>query len=153
MVNKFFAGAILCAAVLIGCGSNKNVSIDVFALGNDLDTKIEYQDDLEQITTDMAAMFLDLSDIDIVNSAIYEGAGGTAEEIAVIECANADEAEKAEEILKNRVEEQKDSFADYVPGELVKLDAAVIRVVGNYAILSVSDDPKTANDIIDGYVK
>ena len=145
-------GALLCGVLLCGCG-NKTVSFDVSALGNDLKSQIVYQDELMELDADTASMFLNLSDIDIVNSAIYEGSGATAEEIVVLECSSADEASKAKSMLEDRVKEQKESFTDYVPGELTKLDAAVIKSAGNYAILSVSDDSSKASSIIDGYIK
>lgn len=136
---------------LAGCGS-KEASFDVKALGNDLNTKITYQDSLMELDTDTASMFLNLSDINIVNSAIYEGSGGTAEEIVVLECAGKDDAAKAQAMLEQRVKEQIESFTDYVPGELTKLNAAVIKVNGNYAVLCVCDTPEEASKIISQYM-
>jgi hypothetical protein len=101
---------------------------------------------------DMAGMFLNLSDVNVIKAAIYEGSGGTAEEIVVLECATADDAKKAEEVLKTRVSEQIESFTDYVPEELTKLNAAVIKVSGKYAALSVSDTSDEAKKIIDQYM-
>lgn len=145
-------GVLVMSALLTGCGS-KDIQIDVNALGNDLNTQIEYQDELMQIDADMAAMFLNLSELDIVNCAIYEGSGATAEEIVVIECADESNAKNAQNVLSERVAEQKESFTDYVPEEIPKLDSAVIRICGKYAILSVSGDAKKAQSIIDGYTK
>ena len=65
---------------------------------------------------------------------------------------NEEEAKKAEQVLKDRVSEQIESFTDYVPAELTKLNAAVIKVSGKYAVLSVSDDPEKAKKIIDKYL-
>ena len=56
------------------------------------------------------------------------------------------------EVLKTRVSEQIESFTDYVPGELTKLNAAVIKVNGKYAVLSVSDTPDEAGKIIGKYM-
>lgn len=146
------AGVAVSAVLVCGCGS-KDVTVDVHALGNDLSNKIVYQDSLMELDADTAAMFLNLSDINIADCAIYEGSGATAEEIVVIECASKDDAAKAESILKDRVNEQKDSFTDYVPEELVKLDKAVIVTNGKYAVLSVSDDADGATAIINSYMK
>lgn len=139
----------LCA-LLAGCA--KKADFDVDALAGDLNTKITYKDTLSPMDIDMAGMFLNLSDVNIIKAAIYEGSGGTAEEIVVLECATADDAKKAEEVLKTRISEQIESFTDYVPEELTKLNAAVIKVSGKYAVLSVSDTPDEAKKIIDQYM-
>ena len=141
----------LVAAVLAGCG-NKAADFDVAALGNDLNTNITYADTLGEMDLDMAGMFMNPSDVNVVKAAIYEGSGGTAEEIVVLECATDEDAKKAEEVLKTRVAEQIESFTDYVPEELTKLNAAVIKVNGKYAVLSVSDTPDEAKKIIDKYM-
>ncbi len=142
------------AAVLVlvtGCGSKK-ADFDVATLGNDLATKITYADTLAPMDLDMAGMFLNLSDVNVAKASIYEGSGGTAEEIVVLECASDEDAKKAEEVLKTRVQEQIESFTDYVPEELTKLNAAVIKVNGKYAVLSVCDTPDEAKKIIDSYM-
>ena len=142
---------VMAVAVLAGCGG-KAADFDVTALGNDLATKITYADTLAPMDLDMAGMFLNLSDVNVTKAAIYEGSGGTAEEIVVLECASDEDAKKAEEVLKTRVAEQVESFTDYVPEELTKLNAAVIKVNGKYAVLSVSDTPDEAKKIIEGYM-
>ena len=144
--------AVVAATMMIrGCGGKK-ADFDVAALGNDLNTKITYQDSLMEMDLDTAGMFLNLSDVNVTKAAIYEGSGGTAEEIVVLECASDDDAKAAEQVLKTRVAEQIESFTDYVPEELTKLNAAVIKVNGKYAVLSVSDTPDEARKIIDSYM-
>ncbi len=143
--------AFTAMTVLAACGGKK-ADFDVTALGNDLDTKITYQDELAPMDLDFAGMFLNLADVKITKASIFEGSGGTAEEVIVFECASDDDAKKAEQILNQRVAEQKESFKDYVPEELPKLDQAVIKVSGKYAVLSVSGSPEEAKKIIDQYM-
>jgi len=143
---------VMASALLAGCGG-KEVSFNVSDLGNDLLTGITYQDELGMMDTQMASMFINLSDVNVVNGAVYEGSGATAEEIVVLECATDEDATKAKAALEERVSEQKDSFTDYVPEELTKLNDSVIVVTGKYAILSVSNDSATAKSIIDKYTK
>ena len=139
------------AFVLGACGGKK-ADFDVDVLGRELNEQITYADTLMPLDLDTAGMFLNLSEINVTKAAIYEGSGGTAEEIVVLECATEDDAKKAEEVLKTRVSEQIESFTDYVPGELTKLNAAVIKVNGKYAVLSVSDTPDEAGKIIGKYM-
>jgi len=101
--------------------------------------------------TETAAMFLNLSGIDIQDAAIYETSGWTAEEIVVLQCGSKEDADKAKESLLARVAEQKVNYEDYVPEELTKLGEAVIVESGNFAILSVSDEPDKAKAILAEY--
>ena len=152
MMKRFMVAiTVVAATVLAGCGGAK-ADFDVDTLGSDLATKITYQDSLAQMDLDSAGMFLNLSGLDVVKASVYEGSGGTAEEIVVLECATDADAKKAEDVLKTRVSEQIESFTDYVPEELTKLNAAVIKVSGKYAVLSVSDTPDEARKIIDSYM-
>lgn len=142
-------------SILAGCGSGNEakVAADATSIANDLRNKITYDDDIAEMDLDTASMFIDLSDVDIVKSVIYESSGATAEEIIVLECASADDAAKAITAFKTRVSEQKSSFEDYVPEELPKLSSAVIAQSGTFAILSVSGDADTAKSIISEYLK
>lgn len=143
--------AMLIAVTMIGCGST--ASIDINALAGDLNSKIQYEDSLETLDADIASNFINLSGFTYNAGAFFEGSGATAEEIVVLECATKDDATRAGEALNQRVSEQIESFTDYVPAELEKLNRAVVVVKGNYAILSVSNDPDGARQIIDGYLK
>ena len=143
--------AVVAVMAITACGGKK-ADFDVATLGNDLATKITYEDELAPMDLDLAGMLLNLSDLNVTKAAIYEGSGATAEEIIVFECASEDDAKKAEQVLKARVSEQIESFTDYVPAELTKLNAAVIKVSGKYAVLSVSGSPEEAKKIIDSYM-
>lgn len=155
---KRFKGMVLTGAVLAmvfalaGCGK-KEVTMDVTEVANQLLENITYQDELSSIDLDTASMIFNFADVNIVNGAIFESSGATAEEIVVLECAEAADADAAKAALETRVADQKESYTDYVPEELVKLDKAVIATGGKYAILSVSDDPDKATEIINGYIK
>lgn len=167
-MRKFGAlilAAVCMAAVLTGCGSkdagtseasettSAAASASAKAIGADLAGKITYQDELSEMDIDTASMFINLSDVNVVDSAIYESSGATAEEIIVLECASSADASKAAGLFKTRVAEQKENFEDYVPEELNKLGKAVIATSGNFAVLSVSDDADTAKSIISDYLK
>ncbi|HOO28173.1 MAG TPA: DUF4358 domain-containing protein [Lachnospiraceae bacterium] len=136
----------------VGCGK-KAASIDVIEVANELLEGIPYQDALTAIDFDTADMIFNFSDVTIVNGAIFESSGATAEEIVVLECASAEDAKAAKTALETRVSEQEESFEDYVPEELVKLNEAVIVTSGKYAILSVSNEPDEAEKIIDGFIR
>lgn len=159
---NMIVGLLLAAAVVMaGCGksadngaaASKAADASASAIGNDLLSKISYEDDMSELDLDMAMMMMDLSDVDIKDSFICESTGATAEEIVVLECGSTDAAKKASEAFKKRVAEQKESYEDYVPEELKKLDVAVIATSGNFAVLSVSGDADTAKSVIMEYLQ
>lgn len=141
--------ALSMAFAMIGCGGSK--AMNVSEVSERLFKEIAYQDDLSKVDLDTAAMFLNLSGIDIKEAAIYETSGWTAEEIVVIEGATAADADKAKAMLEARLEEQKTNYVDYVPEEMDKLNKAVIVESGNFAIMSVSNEPDKAKSIISEY--
>ncbi len=146
---------VLSAAMLIalaGCGSS-GMDVDAQGLADALKTQIAYADDLAPVDLDTAKMFYTFGDARITEAVFYESSGATAEEIAVIKCAEGKDLDKVEAVLKTRVLEQTESYKDYVPAELEKLNAAVVMRKGNCAVLSVSNEPDKARDVIDDYGK
>ncbi len=127
---------------------NQAVEVTAAAIAGDLKDKISYKDDISSVDLDTAKMFISFDGIGIQEAEIYESSGATAEEIIVLKCDSIEDAKKAGDALKKRVEEQIESYTDYVPEELVKLNDALVLVKDSYAILSVSDDPKGAETII-----
>ena len=148
-VIAVLATILIGAGLLAGCGSKKAMNTDEVA--GRLLGEITYQDSLTKTDLDTAGMFLNLSGIDVTSAAIYESSGWTAEEIVVMECASSADADKAKAMMEARVEEQKTNFVDYVPEEMEKLNAAVIVESGNFAVLSVSDEPDKAKSILAEY--
>lgn len=140
---------VLTVLGLTACGKAKTV--DVTDAASRLASEITYTDEMAEIDLDTAGMIYYLEDAQITNAKIYESSGATAEEIAVFECASSADADKVMTAMQQRVEEQKESFKDYVPEELLKLDNAVLIKNGNYVMLSVSDDAEAAQKIINSY--
>lgn len=146
-MKKYLAMILVTCVVMTGCGK-KEVNVDVSSLGNRLNTEISYSDDLGEVDIDMAGRLMNLSDVNIVNGAVFIGAGATAEEIVVLECATTDDAIKAKSAFVEHVREQKELFADYAPEEVVKLNSAVIDSAGKYAVMCICGDEAKASDIV-----
>ena len=52
------------------------------------------------------------------------------------------------ELLKTRVKNQSELFASYNPDEAAKLDKAIVKSSGKYAVLVVCDDYDKAESIL-----
>jgi hypothetical protein len=140
------AAGAFAMALFTGCKKADNKVVDIKVISDKLLNEITYEDQLSEVDYDIV---YNMDDIKVSKSIVYVGSGATAEEIAVIECESKEEAKKAFAALNERVEDQKESFKDYVPKELKKLDEAVVMQKGNSVILSVSNDSKKAIDIIE----
>jgi len=118
-----------------GCEKSVDKDIDIKALAESLYSEITYEDQLSEVDYDI---IYDMEDIKVIESTVYVSSAATAEEIATIKCETENDAKKAQAVLLERVEEQKESFQDYVPKELEKLDKAVVIKKGKSVILSCS---------------
>lgn len=132
---------------LAGCGQ-QIADFDVRDLAQLLLEEMSFDDELTEISLDTAAILYDFGDIAIEDSIIYESSGATAEEIVVLKCGSGQDADAAKEIFEERIKEQKETFEDYAPAEVARLNTAVATVRGNYAILCVSSDKAQAKRLI-----
>lgn len=148
--KRLLAGVMVClltGVLAAGC-AKKEVTIDVPGLAEKLLTEVTYKDELSEIDLETAGMIYSLEAAGIEEGRVYVSSGATAEEIAVFRCKTDDDAKLVKTALEDRVTEQKESFQDYVPEELDKLNKSVIMVSGKYAVLSISDEDSKAKDII-----
>lgn len=109
---------------------------------------LTWRDKLELLDDDMRAVIIAAEDADIAQSAVYIGSGATAEEIAVLKCADEDAAERVLEAAKTRVAEQTEAFRSYVPAEVPVLEHAVTERHGTTVVMVVCDDAQAALDLI-----
>jgi hypothetical protein len=136
------AGALL----LAGCGSSEK-TIDAAALAESLSTGITYDDTLELMDEDDVSMYIDLPDD--VDSVMYMGSGSTAEEIAVFTAPDEETARETLDSVQSHLDDQTDSFQDYMPEEAKRVGNAVLEQKGNYVVLCVSGESDAAREIIE----
>lgn len=127
--------------------TEKNVSAKDVA--DNLLKNVSFKDELSEMDIDTATMFYDFSSVEIDEAYIYESSGATAEEIVVIKCKDSDNAAKLKDIFAKRIDEQIESYTDYVPEEVPKLKDAVTVVNGDVAVLCVCDESAKAKGIIE----
>lgn len=144
---------VLCALTIFafaGCSGTQTKEIDIEKLANDILTQVQFKDTLTKLDDDMISKLygIDYAEQQIV----YISTGATAEEIALFKLKDESDAQNAYDAVNKRLDYQKSSFELYIPEEMVKLDAAVIDLYGNYVIFCVSDGD-TAKTVIDGYIK
>ena len=92
--------------------------------------------------------------IDLESIEEYEvlvcSSGALADEIAVFKMKEKDDVEDMLDIVRDRKQELYDSFVDYVPEEINKIENAVIGSNGNYVYFIVCSDRAAAKTAAEG---
>lgn len=92
---------------------------------------------------------IDLDDIE--EYSVYVCASGAlADEIAVFKLRERDDVEDMLETVRERKQELYDSFVDYVPDEVSKIENATVASNGNYVYFIVCKDRAAAKSAAEG---
>lgn len=136
------AGALLVSA----CGSEAK-TIDAAALASSLATDISYDDTLEKLDKEAVEQYIEIPED--VDSVVYMGSGSTAEEVAVFTAPDKETAQTVKENVQAFLDDQADSFQDYIPEESKRIGNAVLEQKNQYVVLCVSGDSEGAKEIIE----
>ena len=140
---------LVLSAALAACGSSSSNGLDAQALADELMEKVEFVDELSPVKSEMVPKLYGIDDAQ--EAYVYMGSGATAEEVAVFKFADQQAAKDGLSKLQDYIAARKDSFANYIPGEVARLDNAVIKQSGEYLALCVSEG-NTASEIISRYM-
>ncbi len=141
--------AVLAAFALLmsACGGNTAKTIDIQALADSLATEIAYDDELEALGEDAASIYFELEEG--VEVALYMGSGSTAEEVAVFSAPDEETARTQLGHVQDYLDDQAESFRDYIPEEAKRAEDAVLVQKGSYVVLCASGDPDKAGQMIE----
>lgn len=142
-----FISCILIPAA--ACGG-KEPQLDPKQAAEQLKAELAFEDSLSELDQSRFETLYSVNSSDISDLAVYIGTGATAEEIAVIKAADQAAAKRVKEALLGHIEDRRESFEDYLPKELAKLESPVLEVHGRYVFLCVCGDPAAAEKVIDG---
>lgn len=153
------AGLLLAVCVAVSaCGGQKEKTehlgesqtdsqqADVGEIGKKLAEALTFEDELTLADEDMAGLLYGIDTA--VQSSVYISSGATAEEIAVFEFAEEQECKEAFALAEQRIEDQKEAFASYVPKEVKRLDGAVIKQYGRFLAVCICDDSQKAEELL-----
>ena len=138
------------AVMMVGCGEKAPKTLDIKAFAEEAVTAIDFGDDMIVLSETIAGDFYDLDFDGLTSYIIYtSGTRATASEIAVFELASEEAVEAAKLSAQTRIDDQKESYEDYRPDEMVKLNSPLIKVEGNYLLVSVTSDNATIENLFD----
>ena len=139
---------LICISALASCGTQNMVETesDATEIAAILNESVHFTEELTEISADVLLRRYGL-DSDIVEAAAgYAGTPAVVDEIAVIKTTDVDTVSDA---ANARIESQKINYASYAPGEVPKLEDAVIETLGDCVVVCVSEDPSaTVLDIL-----
>ena len=149
-MTAWILAAVMIAA-LCACGGSGSKEIDLNRMAEELVGSAAFSDTLSQPADGVAARLYDIGDGAAKQVILYVGTGATAEEIFLAEASDAASAAALKAACEERVSDQKLVFASYSPGDVAKLDEAILATSGNYVILVVAADTAAAGSIVDNY--
>ena len=144
-----FAAAMFAAFSLTACqGGSSKTSLDVSSLADDLNAKTIKSDTLTETSSDMLSTIYFFENGQVSESKAFMSSGATADEICVVKCVDEDAAKAVTELFQTRVNNQSKLYESYNADEVGKLDDAIIKSSGSYAVLVVCDDYDEAGDVL-----
>lgn len=154
MKTKLTLLVTLFCLILAGCGGETAPQARPFE-NADLNTVLEsgvFSDQLEVVDAEIVCMLygLELGGDTVTACEGYLSGGATAEELVLFTVADEAAAESVKAACQRRVEDQILGFEDYIPGEVAKLESAVIAVRGNTILVVVANDGAAAAELVNG---
>lgn len=145
MKKRVFALILVCLALalaLAGCGGKKPFVVDDVVEG--LNGSAAFSEALEGLERDVFVRYYGLDGGALVDGAAYGSTGATAEEFAVLVFEDEGDAKVAEETLQGHVADQIEANRDYRPGDIPKLEKAIVERRENTVLLLVANDYEAA---------
>lgn len=153
-IGALCLAALTAALLLTACGGQKDGSDKAGPYTADtLQALVEagaFSEELEGLDEETAFALYQLADYDLSREelsgcTVLRSAGATCEEAAVLTLAGEEQAEKAVTALEDYVDGQIAANRDYRPGEIPKLEGALIKRSGGTVLLAVVYDLDAAN--------
>ena len=127
--------SLLALFALSGCsGGSPALSGSASEIADALKSTGTFEEELNALDETMLDKVYNVSKDTLSDWKVYLGSGATAEEIAVFIAKDEQSAKDVLSCVEERVAERKDSYRDYVPKELPKLNDAVLFQEGNYVV-------------------
>lgn len=153
--------ALLCCAMLAGCGSSNSSSGSASVSDSESVTAktpaektaellgaVEFPSMVEVSADDLSARYSFGPDKVSSFSAYVCGSGAMPDEFGVFEAADETSAAEIKTALESRIENQKELYTDYTPAEMYKFDGYLLRQDGTTVAYAICADNTAAEDIL-----
>lgn len=150
-VKRILAAGLALALLLslAACGG-KVREFDVDATPKALMEAGAFSEELEELEEIILLRLYEMDESKVSKAAGFASTGLTAEEVSVFEMVDEQAAKDAEAVLQAHLEYQKESNVDYRPGEMPKLEKAVVERRGRTLLFLVASDYAAAGKALEG---
>ncbi len=141
----------LCLLIMVGCsqgqGQAKNPS--VAEIRDQIAASVDISELIEQEKDELATLYnIDTADVD--EAIVYIAPTNLqADELTIIKLKDGADVEEIKELIAQTVEQQANSFKDYLPEEYDLIEKHVLKSKGNYILLAISEKADKIEDIFD----
>lgn len=132
--------------ITVSSGTGTAVNLSAVELADAIYTKIPLTEDLSYQDGETMGLLMNLGDY--TEAAGYTASGQIPEMVAVFCGADAAQAETLKTAMNEYVGEMTREYEKYAPEQVEKLEKAIVQTAGNYAVLCVSSDAKTAKQVV-----
>lgn len=158
---KRFALILLTLSMLLlcaSCGQKTELSVDAAAPQTAaawvdlLAQNVPFDDTMTSVPENAASVY-GIRDEDgyTGDCALYISTMATPEEIAVFRADSVLSTADLTVLAAARLMRQQESYADYAPDEVPKIESAVVRTIGDFVIVCVCADNAKAETLLDAY--
>lgn len=114
-----------------------------------IESEIGFEEKLNAVNDKLLSGMYDVKAEDAVGGVVLTSSGATAEEIAVFEVKNANQAKKLKEKIYKRIEAKKGDFENYIPEEMTKLKNPCVASNDKFVVLCLSDNTDKAKKFLE----
>lgn len=117
-----------------------------------LESSVPFDDEMTSVPENAASVYgIREEDGYAGDCALLISTMATPEEIAVFRADSALSTADLTVLAAARMKRQQDSYADYAPDEVPKIESAVVRVIDDFVIVCVCADNAKAEALLDTY--
>jgi len=134
--------SVCLSLLLTGCGeTNEDRGYAVSDAAVLLDTDGVFTGKMEEVDTEIAAMIygIDYATVSEATCHMAINSSVSADEISVWVLTDETAAQSAEQSCQTRLESQIDSYTNYCPDQVPKLEEAMVDRIGNTVLLAVGE--------------
>lgn len=160
MNKKIVACAVLAAVMLSGCTKTENtgssgsssssaaVTQSASEKTTKLLTEVEFPEMVE-VSSDRLEVYFGISADKVDDFSAYIcGSGAMPDEFGIFLAKDASAAAEIEQLLRDRIDYQTETYRDYTPQEVYKLEDSFVSVSGNTVIYAICADNAKAREIL-----
>lgn len=143
---------LLLSLALCACGGPEKEKQAAPYDGDDVAALLDgglFSEPPEELEDDIACELLGVDSALVSDCQVYLPTSTNAEALALLVLNSADDAQTAKSACESWIADQIESYQDYAPAHVPKLEGAVISVRENTLLLVVGSDPAAAKSAVD----